>query len=101
MISCFSCDQLCATLWTVAHQAPLRDSPGNTGVGCHALLQGIFPIQESNPYLFTSPALQVDSLSLAPLGKPCNNGSQYNMMTDASSNPSTTNVYLDDLGQVS
>jgi len=25
------------------------DSPGkNTGVGCHALLQGIFPIQESN-----------------------------------------------------
>ena len=28
------------------------DSPGkNTGVGCHALLQGIFPIQESNPGL--------------------------------------------------
>ena len=26
------------------------DSPGkNTGVGCHALLQGIFPIQGSNP----------------------------------------------------
>ena len=25
------------------------DSPGkNTGVGCHFLLQGIFPIQESN-----------------------------------------------------
>ena len=24
-----------------------RDSPGkNTGVGCHALLQGIFPIQD-------------------------------------------------------
>ena len=29
-----------------------RDSPGkNTGVGCHALLQGIFPIQGSNPGL--------------------------------------------------
>ena len=29
-----------------------RDSPGrNTGVGCHALLQGIFPTQESNPGL--------------------------------------------------
>jgi len=29
-----------------------RDSPGqNAGVGCHALLQGIFPAQESNPGL--------------------------------------------------
>ena len=28
------------------------DSPGkNIGVGCHALLQGIFPTQESNPHL--------------------------------------------------
>ena len=28
------------------------DSSGkNTGVGCHAFLQGIFPIQESNPGL--------------------------------------------------
>jgi len=31
---------------------PLGDSPGkNTGVGCHALLQGIFPTQGSNPAL--------------------------------------------------
>ena len=30
----------------------LADSPGkNTGVGCHALLQGIFPTQGSNPRL--------------------------------------------------
>ena len=29
-----------------------RDSPGkNTGVSCHALLQGIFPVQVSNPCL--------------------------------------------------
>ena len=39
------------TPWTVAHQAPL--SMGlpvmNTGVGCHFLLQGIFPTQGSNP----------------------------------------------------
>ena len=29
-----------------------QDSPGkNTGVGCHFLLQGIFPTQESNPGL--------------------------------------------------
>ena len=45
--------QLSATPWTVACQAPLSmDSPGqNTGVGCHSLLQGIFPIQGSNPGL--------------------------------------------------
>ena len=29
----------------------------NTGVGCHALLQGIFPIQGSNPHSPGSPAL--------------------------------------------
>ena len=36
---------------TIAHQASVSmgDSPGrNTGVGCHALLQGIFLTQESN-----------------------------------------------------
>ena len=43
---------LFATPWTVAYQAPLWDSPGkNMGVGCHALLQGIFPSQGSNPGL--------------------------------------------------
>ena len=45
-----------ATPWTSAHQAPLSmefsRSPGkNTGVGCHFLLQGIFPTQGSNPGL--------------------------------------------------
>ena len=40
------------TPWTIARQAPLWDSPGkNAGVGCHVLVQGIFPIQESNPGL--------------------------------------------------
>ena len=36
--------------WTVAHQVPHPwNSPGtNTGVGCHSLLKGIFPTQESN-----------------------------------------------------
>ena len=43
--SMLSCDRLFATLWTVARQAPGK----NTGVGCHALLQGIFPTQELNP----------------------------------------------------
>ena len=44
------------------------DFPGkNTGVGCHALLQGIFPTQASEP---RSPASQVDSLPSEPPGKP-------------------------------
>ena len=38
--------------WTVAHQAPLWNSPDkNTGVGCHSLLQGIFLTQRLNPGL--------------------------------------------------
>ena len=46
----------CPTLlwsWTIACQAPLSmEFPGkNTGVGCHFLLQGIFPTQGSNPHL--------------------------------------------------
>ena len=58
MLSCFSHVQLCVTPWTAAHQTPLRDSPGkNTGVGCQALLQGIFPTQGANSHHFTSPAL--------------------------------------------
>ena len=45
--------QLFATSWTVARQAPLSMgfSSKNTGVGCHALLQRIFPTQGSNPGL--------------------------------------------------
>ena len=42
-------------------------SPGkNTEMGCHALLQGVFPNQGSNG----SPALQVDSVLTKPPGKP-------------------------------
>ena len=51
MLSRFSRVWLCATLWTVACQAPLCpwDSPGkNTGVGCCALLQRIVPTQGLN-----------------------------------------------------
>ena len=50
VLSYLSRVQLFVTLWTVAHQAPLsKGSPGhNTGVGGHALLQGIFLIQGLN-----------------------------------------------------
>ena len=48
------------------------DSPGKiTGVGCHALLQGIFPTQGLNP---GSPALQVNFLPSEPPGKSKNTG---------------------------
>ena len=43
--------QLFATPWTAAHQAPLAKGilqARKLGVGCHALLQGIFTTQGSN-----------------------------------------------------
>ena len=49
--------QLCPTLCNAVNYSPpgfsvRGDSPGkDTGVGCHALLQGIFPTQGSNPGL--------------------------------------------------
>ena len=47
------------------------DSPGkNTGVGCHPLLQGIFPTQGSNPRLLCLLHWQVGSLGLETPGKP-------------------------------
>ena len=48
------------------------DSPGkNNGVGCHALLQGIFPTQGSNPCLLCVLHWQASSLPPVPPGKPC------------------------------
>ena len=38
----------------------------NTGVGCHALLQGVIPAQGSNG----SPTFQTDSLHLSHQGSP-------------------------------
>ena len=54
----------------IAHQAPLSMAfPGkNTGVGCHFLLQGIFPTEGLNLHLLR---WQVDSLPLSHLGRPC------------------------------
>ena len=47
------------------------DSPGkNTGVGCHALLQGIFPTQGLNLHLLGLLHWQAGSLPLVPLGMP-------------------------------
>ena len=63
------------SLWTYGLE-PIRllcpwDSPGkNTGVGCHALFQGIFLTQGSNSHLSCLLHWQVGSLLLAPPGKP-------------------------------
>ena len=47
------------------------DSPGrNTGVGCHFLLQGIFPTQELNPHLVCLLHWQAGSSPLAPPRNP-------------------------------
>ena len=55
--------------WTVpARLLRPRESTGkNAGVGYHALLQGVFPTQESNPSLLH---WQADSLPLSQLGSP-------------------------------
>ena len=46
--------RLLATLRTAVLQAPLpMGFSKNAGVGCHFLLQGIFPTQGSNPYLLS------------------------------------------------
>ena len=70
MLNHFGYVRLFVTLWTIAHQAPRPwSSPGkNTGVNCHAFLQGLFATQGSNPCptSFVSPASAVGSLPLAP-----------------------------------
>ena len=55
-----------ATAWSVARQllCPWDSPGGNTGVGCHALLQGIFPIRGWNPSLLYLLHWQVDSVLL-------------------------------------
>ena len=47
------CPTLCDSMDCCLPGSPVhRDSPGkNIGVGCHALLQGVFPTQGSNPGL--------------------------------------------------
>ena len=67
--------QLCPPLWPRGLLSSRllwsRDSPGkNTGVGCHALLQGIFLTQGLNQPLLSLLYWQMVSLPLAPPGKP-------------------------------
>ena len=72
VLSSFSHVQLFMTLWIVAARllCPWVSSGKNTGVGCHALFQGIFPTQGSNLHFLCLLHWQVGSLPLAPSGKP-------------------------------
>ena len=51
MISCFTCVQLLVTPQPTMLLCPQNSPSNNTGVGCHFLLQEIFPEQGSNPGL--------------------------------------------------
>ena len=63
---------LFVTLLTAACQTPLpRDSPGkNTGAGCHALLQGIFPDPGVEPASPAAPEFLSICLPLSCQGSP-------------------------------
>ena len=78
-ISQYACTkslQLCPTLYNpMGYSSPgssvHADSPGkNTGVCCHALLQGIFPTKRLNLPFLCLLHWQAGSLPLAPPGKP-------------------------------
>ena len=70
------CAQSCLTLYHPMDCSPTRllcpwNFPGkNTGLGCHALLQRIFPTQELNPSLLRRLHWQADSLPAELPGKP-------------------------------
>ena len=68
VLSRFSHVWLFATLWTVDCQPSLSMgfSKENTGVGFHALLQGIILTQELSPHFSCLLLWQADSLPLAP-----------------------------------
>ena len=72
----YSVAKLCPTLLRPHGLYPARllcpwDFPGkNTGVGCHFLLQGIFPTQGLNPHLLCLLHWQADSLPLSHPGSP-------------------------------
>ena len=72
-LTCCSVTKSCPTLCGLQSTRLLCswDFPGkNNWVGCHFLLQGIFQIQGSNPWLQHLLHWQVDSLLLCRLGSP-------------------------------
>ena len=78
VLSCFSHVQLCDPMdWQPTRFLCPCNSPGrNPGVGCHALLQGIFPGQGSNLHLLYLLDWQAGSFLLVPPGKPAQHHTQ-------------------------
>ena len=71
IIACVRVCSVTSVVWPCGPQptrllCPWDASGKNTGVGWHALLQGIFPTQGSNPYFLCLLHWQAGSLSLAP-----------------------------------
>ena len=68
----YSCPTLCDPVgYSLPGSSVHGDSPGkNTGVGCHALLQGIVLTQGLKPLSPAAPELQADSLPLSHQGSP-------------------------------
>ena len=77
-----SCPTLCDPMdCSLPGSSAQWDSPGkNTGVGCHALLQGIFLTQGSNPHLLCLLYWQTGSLPLVPPGKPAQGLGKSNLI---------------------
>ena len=77
-----SVTQSCVTLWPHGLQ-PAKllcpsHSPGkNTGMGCHFLLQGIFPAQGSNPRLLHISCIAGEFFTTEPPGKPLSLGKNH------------------------
>ena len=64
-----SCPTLCDPMHGSLPSSSVHDSPGkNTGMGCHALLQGDLPDSGIEPASPASPVRQVDSLPLSHWG---------------------------------
>ena len=81
VLSLFGHVQLCVTLWTIAHQAPLSMGLSRqeywSGLPCPP--PGDLPDPGIKPASPVSPALQADSLPLGHQGSPIN--SLYNGLT--------------------
>ena len=71
VLSCFSCVQLFVTygLYPTRYFCPRNSQGKNSGVGCHALLQGIFLTQGLNSCHLSLLYWQGGYLRLAPPGK--------------------------------
>ena len=78
-VQCVLSCLLFVTPWIVAHHSPCPwNFPGkNTGVGCHFLLQGIFPTQ--GPASPASPALAGRFFTTVPRGQPMSGIEQHSI----------------------